>query len=341
MKGELGVFKRNTAVDIVRVIATALVILAHVTIPNWLSLARSFDVCCLVLLSGISYAYSHKDMPYGKYVWKRVKRLCVPAYVTATIIFLICLPLCLAMGRAYPYSFRQIAETYLFLGGKTGGIGYFWIVRIYLLVAIIAPFLCKINKAIKNNFLFLSIVLVILLGNTLVYYLCWGENKFVDLLLENYVMSLLAYASVYMVGIRIVQEKDFAVLAFIVFAAGTVVTQICISVCGGKYIVSAYKYPPQLAYIFFGLALSLLLWLLVDKFATNREGNKVILWLSRESFNIYLAHVVILSFLSWGDKYVQKVPLMNQWAVRYFVILIGSISIIYILDKIIKKIKVK
>lgn len=320
---------RDKKVDILRVIGTLLVILAHVSAPKAVIGLRTFDVCTLVMISGVSYVLSsNKKKSYQQYVVSRIKRLCLPAYFTAISIFALCGILCSLVGRQYPYTLQQVIETFLFIGGRSGGIGYFWIVRIYLLIALCFPVLQKINLRIKNNTYFTGTVLVLLGVNELVFRLLFGRYGAVcDMLLENYVLSCIGYSTIALVGMR--AKSDIKIVNFMlpILALMTIISIISSK---GQYLTSLsnYKYPPQFTYLVYGLFISLLLWRLLDLLNIDRFNVKFIGWFSKKSFSIYLAHILLLFLISWADKYIGEFAIMKLWITKYFIIVISSIGII-------------
>lgn len=327
---------RYIIIDILRVIGTMLVILAHVSLPRQISLIRSFDVCLLVLISGYVYEKSEKKELYKEYVWKRIRRLCIPSYVTIMTIFLTCLILCILVGREYPYSIKEIFETFLFIGGKTGGIGFFWIVRIYLIMALIAPFLKKINEKIFSDIFYFILILILLILNNYIYFLTWNKYGIIcNFFIENYIMSLLAYSCVYLVGIRIASNNKFKKMSYIIFSI-LVIPVIFKMTVDNNYSVSEYKYPPLIEYITYGVWGTLMLWLIVEKIFIKCKNFKIITWLSKESFNIYLAHIFVLFLMSWGNKYLLKVNILNNWLIRYIIIIIFSLITVSLKNKSLK-----
>lgn len=77
--------QRDLYIDFLRFIGISLIILAHVEAPSGITQFRSFDVPLMVFVSGLSF--STKGGGFWKYVWKRVKRLCIPVYLFLTILF--------------------------------------------------------------------------------------------------------------------------------------------------------------------------------------------------------------------------------------------------------------
>lgn len=334
---------RNSTIDVLRVIGTLFVILAHVNIPPVLSTVRSFDVCLLVIISGYIFSQTYRpNLNYGKYVLKRFKRLCIPAYITASIIFLTCLGLCLVAKRAYPYSGIEIAETYLFIGGRTGGIGYFWIIRIYLLMALMAPALKLLDKIIKSDLIAILVPVAALLISQALYVFTWGKlGSTYDMVLENFIMSSLAYGSVYFTGIRLQTNKKFKFIAISAFGIATVALIIYFAISGNSYVVSDYKYPAQAEYIVISTFASLIVWEIVDAIFKKMRSPNVIAWLSKQSFNMYLIHIFILFVMSWGSKIISKIPLLDLWFVKYAVILICCIFAIKVYELLVNVLKRK
>lgn len=313
--------KRNNTVDILRCLGTLLVILAHTSPPATIAGMRTFDVCLLVMISG--YCSNYKCGNFGPYIVKRIKRLCVPAWKTMTLIFVTCGVLCLVSHRPYLYSLKQIVETYLFIGGMEGGIGLFWIVRIYLLVALLTPVADRIGKA---PFWVTGVSVAGLLAlNEGCYAMLWNKSAALNFILENVVMSGLAYAAVYIIGISI--RDKHCVVKYLLASAG--IFFLLEAIFKQEYFSkpSAFKYPPQLGYVIYGIFVSTLLWIIVEQMRTKTPTNWV-RWISANSFNMYLAHALIMYCYSWGDKYISRIPWMKYWLVRFCVFISGSACLV-------------
>lgn len=126
--------QRDLYIDFLRFIGISLIILAHVEAPSGITQFRSFDVPLMVFVSGLSF--STKGGGFWKYVWKRVKRLCIPVYLFLTILFTAVIGAGI-VGLKNPWGWDQIAGTYLLLNEPS--IGYVWIIRVFLMMSIIAP----------------------------------------------------------------------------------------------------------------------------------------------------------------------------------------------------------
>lgn len=320
---------RNLCIDFLRCVGIFLVILAHVSAPKVIYLFRSFDVVLLVMISGYCAHYTHGN--YLSYIKKRINRLCIPAWIAATIIFLLCIIICAFSRIDFIFSFRQIIETYLFIGGIEGGIGLFWIVRIFLLMACVVPISIDLSEKIKNDYLFLIICVLVLIVNDIIYFFFWGKSKTVNILLENIIISTIAYFVPLSIGYRLKSKpsslKEFLCASIVGFLSCI----IYLKLTSGKYIVSDFKYPPRMMYIIFGLFGSCLLWYVTHlSFAKFRIRSSVIQWVSRNSYNIYFTHAIIMNLRSWSHKYWENIGILNKWYVTYILVLMCSIALVYL-----------
>ena len=131
---------RDEKIDLLRFIGLAMIILAHVGSPTIILQLRNFDVPLMVLVSGASFALAYRNEPYASYVWKRIKRLLFPTWIFLTAYFSI------MFATGFPMALpdlNKIAESYLLLSG----IGYVWIIRVFLLVALVSPLILKFNNS--------------------------------------------------------------------------------------------------------------------------------------------------------------------------------------------------
>ena len=128
----------------------SLIILAHVSPPYWLQQARCFDVPLMLFISGLTC--SNKAIAsYKDFVVKRFKRLVYPVWFFLILYFTLIL-IAQSFNLIPNYlTGRKILESFLLLDG----IGYVWIIRVFLLIMLITPLLQKINNVIKNDYVFI------------------------------------------------------------------------------------------------------------------------------------------------------------------------------------------
>lgn len=136
---------RDKSIDVLRFIGLSCIILVHCNSPFLISQLRCFDVPLMLFVSGL--ACSGKVIPnYREYIIKRAKRLLIPTWCFVSVFLVLMLGAQYALHKPL-LSYSYIAESY----AMTGGIGYVWIVRVFLLVAIITPMIMWIEKRISND----------------------------------------------------------------------------------------------------------------------------------------------------------------------------------------------
>lgn len=78
---------RDKSIDLLRSLGLILVILVHCSAPYSLQQIRSFDVPLMVFVSALTFKPIGINK-YFTYLWKRTKRLVVPAWLFAAFFLL-------------------------------------------------------------------------------------------------------------------------------------------------------------------------------------------------------------------------------------------------------------
>lgn len=266
---------RKSYIDIMRGIGILLIIMAHVNPPHFLYNIRSFDVCMMVFVSGL--AYSGRSIKFDKsFFIKRTLRLILPLWIFLSFLFLINLPF-----QFIPdLSTKKIVETYL-LGE---GIGYVWIFRVFLLIAISMPILIRINQKMKNDFLFLLMILAILMSQN---FLVNCAYIVVNTLLRSVVLYALGYSALFLIGYRLPQMKRSSIIIyFLIFLLLLIGTSLSIHTMD----FNNFKYPPSSIYILYGIVCSIMLYILMHR-ATSEGG--YIRW-TKYKLDILMAYLVYI-----------------------------------------------
>lgn len=147
---------RDGRLYFLRFIGLLCIILAHTGPPDILMQLRTFDVSLMVIISGAAFALSSKKVPCLDYYKKRIPRLILPPWIFLSVFFLIFYFIELFNSGKYPFDLKVIFESYAFIFG----IGYLWIVRVFLLVGFAAPLISIINLKQNNNFVYFGFVLL-------------------------------------------------------------------------------------------------------------------------------------------------------------------------------------
>lgn len=313
---------RDKRIDLLRFVALMGVILAHVGPSSFWLQARNFDVPLMVLLSGMSFSYSSGvKISYVNYSWKRFKRLVIPVWCFLTFYF-ICFP---------ELDFKCILSSYFLISG----IGYVWVIRVFLITSLLAPLLYTISSRIRSNATYIALIFFtsLLLELFLHVFRSQAENN----LYIKTVFITLPYIWIFMLGIRIKHLKQFENYT-ILLSYGTILVAILIYYfmqSGQFFPTQYYKYPPRLYYISYALIVSFVLLLFSNRLVIWADNlgpiSKVFYWTSQHSIWIYLWHILLVKLVS---------AFTCVW-VRYFLCVIGSVVITYFQTLIIKYISNK
>lgn len=270
-----------------------MIILAHVGPPKLIFQLRNFDVPLMVLASGMSFALSYRQEGYARYVWKRIKRLLFPVWVFLTGYFLFIY----ATGYISLPDTHTIITSYLL----TSGIGYVWIIRIFLSVALVAPFIYSVSRKMASDALFFSALGAAYIGYELLLFISKPYlTSPIGKLFEMAVLYVVPYAIVFAVGLRFETLSRRQVLGL----AGAMLGVFCMMGTflffhTGKMVATqAFKYPPSAYYLSYALAVSGFLWLVLDYVSAGAKESKFwkpVLFIARNSFWIYLWHIPFLA----------------------------------------------
>lgn len=303
--------QRNHRIDLLRTIGLFSIILAHVNPPSLLLNIRSFDVTLMCVVSGMAFYISWKpERRYGEYVCGRIKKLLLPSYLLILLWFFGANILCAIIGHAPLYSFHTLRNALLLFND---GMGYVWIVKIYLILAVISPLIYKLLKKLHNDWACFSFVLAWMAVYGVLYW-CYGKwelplSETTRFFVEEYILASLGYMVAFIVGAKCVESRKFAHIMGIFSIVGFIAAQILFSPDG--FAPNAYKYPPSDYYLLYGMAVTLLLFNLLP----NRAG-KAILWVSANSFKLYLYHVPL----------ILATMFVKNWAIRYVIVAAGTMA---------------
>ncbi len=318
---------RDLSIDVLRFIGISLIILAHVSPPIWLAQIRSFDVPLMVFISGLTASYK-LITNYRTFILKRTKRLIVPVWLF----------LAFYLGCFYFAQFHFLPEQYLtvemilrsfLLLDKS--IGYVWIIRVFLLIMLITPFLTKMISEVKNKYKFISIVFSLFLLQEFVCHILSStlfEQVFLSDFISQYLVFLLGYSSIFMVGLRLRYAGQSEINLCICFAllifAYYVTKQLFIV---GTIDITASKYPPHGIYIVYGILMSCVLWA-TKKYVTNLSSIPFVVFIGQNTIWIYLWHMPLALAANF---------LMSNWITKFFFVYIGACFIFCIQYFLVKK----
>lgn len=308
---------RDHNIDLLRFLGLSLIVLAHVCPPLLVLNIRCFDVPLMVFVSGLT-CYRKDICLSWNYLSHRFARLVFPVWIFLTIYFLM-LYAASFVGLDFGLTFKQVYESYLLLDG----IGFVWIIRVLLLIALVTPGLIRINQIIKNNTIFIWIYSIALILYLLIAYYKVGMDI---ALVRDWIYYAIGYGFVFLLGIRIKELKSwdkFLLLAVVIllFVIMGVVDKYHVGSDGSIYYhINDWKYPPTNIFLLYGIIMSVFCFVLV--YCKHRmELNVVINFIGCNSIWIYLWHIPFVSITAR----------MNiEWLMRFMIVYIGAIGVYYV-----------
>ncbi|PWJ70783.1 fucose 4-O-acetylase-like acetyltransferase [Ruminococcaceae bacterium R-25] len=318
---------RDYKIDWIRALCTLTVIVAHVGSPDVLNQIRTFDVVALVMISGMSMSFS--SVNYLPYLWKRIRKLLIPSYIVITLIFALSFVACKLLHTAQLYPVDRMLRSYLLF--REGSMGYVWIVRIFLYIAVLEPVIRMLAEKIKSIVLFFGVIVMLALAGFLLYriYLCFTEPLLASIF-DDFLFSPFVYCVIALTGNWFIKNKEkwlyILIGAVIVFA----ISQIIVS--GYGFIPDDYKYPPQIYYCAYGVSVTLILYKLLPDIEI-----KAVSWLSKNSFMIYLLHILVLRVCGLAAKISCLKFLEDIWFIEYIVVVAGAVVLTLIVNAVKQK----
>lgn len=318
--------KRDDRLDFLRGIGLLCIVLAHVDPPGVLLQIRSFDVPLMVLVAGSAFAISMQTRPksgYIEYIRNRFIRLVIPTWIFLITFFFITLVASLVMHKPYPFSSQTILSSFLLLSG----IGYVWIIRVFLLVSLIAPFTMFYGQSNDNDSLkkiFATLLAVYAIYEILVQYMPLSEQIFLKIMLNDILYMVIPYGCIFFLGTLLYTMRDRTMLiSSLILLMLFIIYAVVLYGLNDHFIPTRnYKYPPTAYYILYALFSSIFLyWLSKTGIFSHIPGRNYISFLGRASMWVYLWHILILYLISWSHISI-------NFAVKYILVLGAAVSIV-------------
>lgn len=333
---------RDLRFDYLKVIGLLSILLAHTEPGDFIDQIRNFDVPLMVMVSGALFRYSAQRQSHSlkEYIPQRFWRLMAPVWVFFCFFFSFCAIESWLSDRPNPYDGRDILETF----STIGGIGYVWVVRVFLLVAVLSPWLLKLSRTAFKSPKNIAIAIAIFLLYEGLATLCEnfdttdlyqtltvvpGTLFYIgyEILVRKIGLYAIAYSFVFLFGIGLPDlSRKGAIVCAAILGTLSLLLGLYYGSDAGEFIrTQEYKYPPQLYYLSYALSVSILLYLGIDylqrkqKLANryfNQYFNPFVVFVSSSSLWVYLWHIFFLEYsaknfpnivvLSMGATYLQK-----------------------------------
>lgn len=249
-----------------------------------------------------------------KYFVKRIKRLVVPTW-----IFLIFLFIFNYFFRIQVWDKKTIISSFLL----NNGIGYVWIVRIYLIIALIIPIISNSIAKYGSKKVYVGSAILYGIYELIAYY--GAFNNGIVLYLFAYIIPcisliVLSHAIVNSSNKRLIYMTIVSIVIFLmVFFRLYYINNRIVA-------TQAYKYPFRFYYLSYAISVSLILLLILrNNKIEELLYNKVIEFISNNSFWIYLWHILFLQF-----------NICDNFIVKYIFVFLSSVVVTFLQGKIIK-----
>lgn len=310
---------RIKKIDILKLIGLACIILAHVEPNKVVFQLRNFDVVLMIMVSSFLFINKYKENTNItlEYLKKRIMRLVVPTWIFLVIFFGI-------YFFIEPFGLKTIISSFIL----HEGIGYVWIVRIYILVAIILPFL--VPKLKNKKTYYIEVMLYI------VYEILAKFNLFsYNIILSDIVAYIIPLAIIITITYWIMNSNNKKVLLF--SFVNFIIYIICLLIIyklTGEYKDTNYmKYPFRIYYLSYAFFVSAILIVLSrNQNIVNFLYNKVVEFISKSSLWIYLWHILFIKLLT---------NIKMFWTIKYIVVFSLAIIITYFQNEILNYLQKK
>lgn len=295
---------RNFTLDILRSFGLFLIILAHCEPPDILFQLRNFDVPLMVVISAATFSmlYKNKKMDYKHFYLKRLKKLILPAWYFLTFFFVTIFIGYNFVETSYPFSLHDVISSYLFYDG----IGYVWILRIFLFIAILTPPLIYYKNKITNNYTYAGLIILTYIAYEVlaaqISNLPVNEN--ILSILNTAILPIAPYAVLYAYGLKL---EDISNKLLIIIAGSSLAIFIALALnyyheTGNIVGTQEMKYPPRLYYLSYAIFAINTLYLLIKYCYPKNILRSFWTWISTHSLWIYLWH--IYAIFIWNTLYI-------------------------------------
>lgn len=292
--------ERNFNYDLIRLMGLLVIMVAHSSPPEWLFQLRNFGTPLLIVGSALTYAmiYEDRKIHTNEFYKKRLGRLVFPAWIFLSIFFFFFFLVSQILNKDFPFSMNEIIHSYNFMGG----IGFIWIIKIYIILALITPAAICINRNIKsNNVYFLALLAAYFLYELSLRFISPNLSEASKEILNSIIFTAIPYSILYLYGFRLKKLKNTQVVLLSLASISIFVFLLVVKYVEVGYFVPTqkFKYPPTIYYLSYAFFALNTIYLIFNQI--NLKDKKVkdsILWLSSNSLWIYLWH--IMGYYIWN-----------------------------------------
>ena len=286
--------ERVRSIDFLRFLGALLVMLAHTEPPPWLFHLRNFGTPLLIVVAALSVVVVFRERPLrpAEFLKKRLLKLTVPAWLFLSFFFGVVLVYAHVIGKPFPFSARQVITSY----ALDSGIGYMWIFKVYLIVALLTPPLLQFKASVTHKLTYFGILAAayVLYEVLNVFVQANVSSSAVLAFIDDSLIVVLPYSILFAYGLELPEMSDRQVLisAAVSLAVFAALVALKFSQAGHLVSTQAFKYPPTLYYLSYAFGCLNLLYLLAKSALVKRLPAGPIAWLSSNLLWIYLWHIM-------------------------------------------------
>lgn len=249
---------------------------------------RGFDVPLIVFLSGVSYKMSASKGPtvsYMSYCWKRVKRLVFPAWIILCFYYTT-LFVGLSITGNLSINWDEVIHNFTFTTGW-----YVWIIRVFMLIALMAPPVYFVTKRMSVT-AFMLFSPLLLIG----YEFIAKENAS-DW--YYYLTTTLPYVIVFAFGTmnEKLKNKHFILISLVSLSVFIIYSFYYFRTTGVFQTTQISKYPPMLYYTSYAIAITSLLWISrnpIKNYCRVIRLERLLSFIGSHTLWIYFWHIILL-----------------------------------------------
>jgi len=249
-----------------------------------------------------------------EYYFSRIKRLVIPTWIFLTVYFLL-----FALFSGKLHSVKYYIASYCL---TRYGIGYVWVILIYLYSAMLVPLFSNMMISIKSVLL---IAVLFLLYEVAFYFQIGTANKFID----TTFYYIVPYGLLTFLGYN--YNKTNPKLRWLIIISSLLIFALFFSyywvVTGSPQSVQIAKYPPRAYYLSYGIMWSFALIWFCEKYNFKIYAHPMIKFISTHSMWIYLWHIMALSVYS-------ALNLPEIWILKLIVVYTLATLTVYLVNVI-------
>ena len=294
-----------------------MLILAHTSPPVVLFQLRNFDVPLMFFVMGMSFNLS-KAFERNKfsYIVDRFIRLVLPTWIFFCFFYI---AITLFPTQLIELDYTTILTTITL----SQGIGYVWVIKLFLFISIFAIFLK--SSVVQHKFIMLvfGTIVIFLNENTFHDWSVFIDDAVPHWYLGTALRNSIPYLFVFYFGVAIKNVPSKLIYISVVISFGVYLSFSHYSNFG--FMTQYNKYPAGLHYLSYAVFIILTLYISCDKIINVLRRflilNKIIFFIAANTIWIYLWHIPIVTVCA---------KLKINWFLTYGMAIFLSTSITYL-----------